>query len=208
MLPVRASSVDRTSSYDVQELHVAGVLLDEARGAARPGRPSASRTAGRRPSASSIVDLLQRARRRVHRGLAQLVGVHLAEALEALELDAPLGELEHLDAQLLERQRLRLVSPSLSWNGGVPASFTSSWCTRSSCRYSRDSNRPRGEPVRRAPARSCARSPSPRARRRRSADSTSVSKGSPFGAFLLELRDDLLDSRSGPGRGCPTPRGT
>src|SRR5919112_5411642 len=35
-------------------------------------------------------DLLERARLRVHRGLAQLLGVHLAEALEAVEAHARL----------------------------------------------------------------------------------------------------------------------
>ena len=40
------------------------------------------------------VDLLERARRRVHRGLAQLLGVHLAEALEARDLRADLRRVE------------------------------------------------------------------------------------------------------------------
>src|SRR3954471_4690488 len=52
--------------------------------------------------------LLERARLRVHRRLAQLVGVHLAQALEAVEADARLlaDHLEHGRAQRLERQRL------------------------------------------------------------------------------------------------------
>src|SRR3954471_13742402 len=42
-------------------------------------------------------DLLQRAGLRVHRRLAQLLGVHLAEALEPVEADAglPAHDLEH-----------------------------------------------------------------------------------------------------------------
>src|SRR6185312_17273569 len=53
-------------------------------------------------------DLLERARLRVHRGLAQLLGVHLAEALEAVEADAGLlaDHVEDRVAQRLERQRL------------------------------------------------------------------------------------------------------
>ena len=37
-------------------------------------------------------DLHERARRRIHRRLAQLLGVHLAEALEAVVVDALLGD--------------------------------------------------------------------------------------------------------------------
>ena len=47
-------------------------------------------------------DPLQRATRGIHRRLAQLVGVHLAEALEALERDALARELEDRAAQLVE----------------------------------------------------------------------------------------------------------
>ena len=44
-------------------------------------------------AASSSVTCCERAAGRVHRRLAQLVGVHLAEALEALQLDALAGQL-------------------------------------------------------------------------------------------------------------------
>src|SRR4051794_14327470 len=52
--------------------------------------------------------LLERARLGVHRRLAQLLGVHLAQALEAVEPDArlPANHLEHRVAQRLERRRL------------------------------------------------------------------------------------------------------
>src|SRR4051812_1412832 len=53
-------------------------------------------------------DLLQRARLRVHRRLAQLLGVHLAQALEAVQADAGLlaHDLEDRLAQRLERRGL------------------------------------------------------------------------------------------------------
>src|SRR3954449_12109079 len=53
-------------------------------------------------------DLLERPGLRVHRRLAQLLGVHLAEALEAVETDARLlaDDLEDLVAQRLERRRV------------------------------------------------------------------------------------------------------
>src|SRR4051812_3653947 len=53
-------------------------------------------------------DLLQRARLRVHRRLAQLLGVHLAQALEAVQADAGLlaHHLEDRLAQRLERRGL------------------------------------------------------------------------------------------------------
>ena len=85
-------------------------------------------------------DLRQRAGRGVHRRLAQLLGVHLAQALEALELDALAGDRQHLAAQVLERQRLVALVAEPHVNGGVPASLTSSPCTRASWRYSLASN--------------------------------------------------------------------
>src|ERR1700710_1674979 len=50
--------------------------------------------------------LLERPRLGVHGGLAQLLGVHLTEALEAVEPDArlPAHHLEHRVAQRLERR--------------------------------------------------------------------------------------------------------
>ena len=56
-------------------------------------------------AASSIADPLQGAAARVHRRLAKLLGVHLAEALEALQLDALARQLEHRAAQLARRSR-------------------------------------------------------------------------------------------------------
>src|SRR5215218_1477045 len=52
--------------------------------------------------------LLERARLRVHRGLAQLLGVHLAEALEPVQTDPGLlaHDIEDRVAQRLERRRL------------------------------------------------------------------------------------------------------
>src|SRR6266487_2145057 len=53
-------------------------------------------------------DLGQRAGRGIHRRLAQLLGVHLAQALEAVEDDTRLAahDVEDRVAQRLERQRL------------------------------------------------------------------------------------------------------
>ena len=51
-------------------------------------------------------DLKQSAGLRVHRGLPELVGVHLAEALEALQPDALLGDAQDRVTQGLERQRV------------------------------------------------------------------------------------------------------
>src|SRR3954454_6566334 len=52
--------------------------------------------------------LLERARLRVHRGLAQLLGVHLAEALEPVQPDARLlaDDVEDGVPERLERRRL------------------------------------------------------------------------------------------------------
>src|SRR5689334_5011352 len=52
--------------------------------------------------------LLEGARLRIHRRLTELLGVHLAEALEAVEADAGLlaDDVEHRVAQRLERERL------------------------------------------------------------------------------------------------------
>src|SRR6476469_6088679 len=53
-------------------------------------------------------DLLERARLGIHGALAELLGVHLAEALEAVEPDArlPANDLEHRIAKRLERRRV------------------------------------------------------------------------------------------------------
>ena len=48
--------------------------------------------------------LRERARRRVHRRVAQLRGVHLAEALEALQRDPLLRDVQHRLAQRVERR--------------------------------------------------------------------------------------------------------
>src|SRR5262245_46253587 len=57
--------------------------------------------------------LLQRARLRIHRRLAELVRVHLAQALESVEADARLlaHRVEHGVAQRLERERLLRLVP-------------------------------------------------------------------------------------------------
>ena len=96
-------------------------------------------------------DLRERARRGVHRRVAQLLGVHLAEALEALERDALLRDVQHRLAQRLERRaRPRCASPSVTVNGGVPASSTSCAVDADELRYSCDSNSAARDPVRRA----------------------------------------------------------
>ena len=78
----------------VQELHVFGVLLDELAprfdGVAHQRREEA--VGGVRVL---DVDADQQPLRRVHRRLPELLGVHLAEALEARELHALLGRIEH-----------------------------------------------------------------------------------------------------------------
>ena len=94
-------------------------------------------------AAAGVVDRdqLQRALLGIHRGVGELVGVHLAEALEALERRRPRGDLEHARAQVLERQRLgRRCLPSTTSNGGVPASSLSSACTFTKPAYSGASN--------------------------------------------------------------------
>ena len=66
-----------------------------------------------RSAADGVVDghLLERPPLGVHRRVEELVGVHLAEALEALDLHALARDVEHLAAQLLERQgRLLLLA--------------------------------------------------------------------------------------------------
>src|SRR3954451_15059314 len=78
---------------DIEEPDLLGVTLDEdlARLDAVTHEIGKEPLGGRR-----ILDrhALQRARLRVHGGHPELLGVHLAETLEALEPDALLGEIE------------------------------------------------------------------------------------------------------------------
>src|SRR6185436_15635323 len=104
------------SGLDIEELDVAGVSLYER--APRlyliAHQHREQLIGGRR-----VVDRheLEGARLRVHGRLGELVGVHLTEAFEPLELDTPLREREHLCAQLLERERLLGVAVELELEG-------------------------------------------------------------------------------------------
>ena len=94
-----------SSSSDVEVRDSARVLFDELPPrldhVAHQHREESVRRRG-------VLDrhLLQRARRRVHRGLTQLVGVHLTETLEARDVDPAACELQNGLAQRLERERL------------------------------------------------------------------------------------------------------
>src|SRR5919197_2682863 len=98
------------SSSDIQESDVAGVLLDE-------GPPRLHLIAhqlredlvGERRVLD--VDPDQHPLRRIHRRLAELVRVHLAETLEAADLDAFLREVESNRPQLLEGLRRAHLLP-------------------------------------------------------------------------------------------------
>src|SRR2546426_1446994 len=102
-----AVCLQRAGLY-IQELHIASVLFDELAARldliAHQHREELVRRGG-------VVDrdLLKRARGRVHRRHSKLVGVHLSEPLEALELNAVLRELHHAPAKPLEGQSLRVV---------------------------------------------------------------------------------------------------
>src|SRR5215217_1428597 len=112
MLPPPITSVDATAyttfrapASDIQVRHQAGVALDEVAArldlVAHEHREDAVRAGGvvdANPSEGAVAG--------VHRRLAQLVGVHLAEPLEALQADALLGDAQHRVAQLLEGERL------------------------------------------------------------------------------------------------------
>src|SRR4051812_3691234 len=107
MRPVRASSPPASTS-DVQEPDVLGVSLDEDLSWLHPvAHQVREQTLGRR----RVLDrhALQRARLGVHRRLTQLLGVHLTEALEALEVHALLRQVERRLPQSPERQRLTLL---------------------------------------------------------------------------------------------------
>src|SRR5450759_1642448 len=92
------SSVCRAS--DIEEPHFLRVLLDER-------APRLDLVAHEhREDLVGRLDVfhgydLELARQGGHGGVPQLVGVHLAEPLEALPLDAILGELHDLHAELL-----------------------------------------------------------------------------------------------------------
>src|SRR5450759_1329848 len=97
------SSVCRLS--DIEEPHFLRVLLDE-----RASRLDLVAHEHREDLVGRLDVFhgydLERARHGVHGGVPQLVGVHLAEPLEALQLDAILGELHDLHAELLVALRL------------------------------------------------------------------------------------------------------
>src|SRR4051794_35482745 len=122
-------------ALDVQVGHFAGVALDEL--ASRLHRVAHQHREDL-VGAGGVVDrhLLERAVLGVHRGLEELVGVHLAQALEALHGHALAGYLQHLCAQLLERERFGLLLRATTPNGGVPARASSSPCTFTKPRYS------------------------------------------------------------------------
>ena len=134
-----AEGVDRRHRTQTSRFaHEAGVLLDELRGAARPDRPSASRRPGRRRPRPPSVTWTSVRRRGIHRRVAQLIGVHLAQALEAVDVDAAAGEVEHRLAQVGEgRAPPSGRSPSVTVNAGVPASSTSCSWTRGELRGTR-----------------------------------------------------------------------
>src|SRR5688500_13660929 len=102
MLPVRASRLPPPSSWsaiphplDVEESDVAGVLLDEVlAGLHLVPHQIGERLLDARGRRLVDGDALQRAAARVHRRLPELLGVHLAEALEAGQLHSLAGELE------------------------------------------------------------------------------------------------------------------
>src|SRR3954466_13423002 len=112
MLPPPITSVDDTaytssarSASDIQVRHQAGVALDEV--AARLDLVAHEHREDP-VGAGSVVDAHagEGAVAGIHGRLAQLVGVHLAEALEALQADALLRDAQHRVAQLLEGERL------------------------------------------------------------------------------------------------------
>src|SRR5438445_6601179 len=98
------------STSDIQESDVAGVLFDE-RAARLHLVAHQLREDLVRERRVLDVDADQHPLRRIHRRVAELVGVHLPEALEAAALDAVLGEVETHRAQLLEGLRLAYLLP-------------------------------------------------------------------------------------------------
>src|SRR5919198_6314139 len=92
------------STSDIQVLDLQGVLLDEL--AARLNlvahQPREPEVGGR---CVLDVDAYDHAPSRVHRRLPELGSVHLAEALEAGDLDSRLGEVQRGVAQRLEGER-------------------------------------------------------------------------------------------------------
>src|SRR3954452_5965498 len=92
----------RRSRSDIEEAHVLGVLLDELPTrldlVAHQHGEDAIRYGG-------VLDLEahQHPPRRIQRGVPELGGVHLAETLEASDLDALLGQLERERLELVER---------------------------------------------------------------------------------------------------------
>src|SRR5436305_3293791 len=89
---------------DIEEADVLRVLLDEV--AARLDLVAHQRRENE-VRGRSVLDLdpHEHSGRRIHSGLREIFGVHLAEALEARDLDALLRELERIVAQSGERLR-------------------------------------------------------------------------------------------------------
>src|SRR3977135_3667983 len=91
----------RCCKSHIQVGYGAGVVLDE--GSARLDLVAHEHREGAVGGGGGLErDLRERARGGVHGGVSELLGVHLAEALEALELGALLGDAEHRGAQGLE----------------------------------------------------------------------------------------------------------
>src|ERR1039457_5527806 len=78
---------------DIEEPHFFGVLLDERSARLDPIPPQHGEDLVGRLDVFHR-DQLERARHGIHGGVPELVWVHLAEALEALQLDALFGELD------------------------------------------------------------------------------------------------------------------
>src|SRR3954447_7202038 len=102
-VPAATGPAARAACLDIEEPHVARMPFDELLAgldlvAHQIGEGLLQAARGRLVD----LDLLQGPGLRVHRGLAELLGVHLAEALEARELHALAGQLEDLATQLRE----------------------------------------------------------------------------------------------------------
>ena len=96
-----AAGAERFEESDIEEANVPCVLLDE-----EPARldlvAHQHRESQVRRGRVLHLDADQHPVGRVHRRLPEILGVHLAEALEAPDLDPVLGEVESLRAQALE----------------------------------------------------------------------------------------------------------
>src|SRR5919204_2912961 len=92
---------DTGARLNIEEPDVLRVLLDEV--APRLDLVAHQHREGQARGRSVFhLDADQHAARRVHRRVAELLGIHLAQALEAADLEALLRELDRLAAKLLE----------------------------------------------------------------------------------------------------------